>query len=79
MDGTIKLRMRGTPAEGNVHAKTGFIANARSLSGYVTTADGRVLIFSALCNNWTVPVADVERVQDVIAARLAGLTLRGRH
>jgi serine-type D-Ala-D-Ala carboxypeptidase/endopeptidase (penicillin-binding protein 4) len=79
VDGTIKLRMRGTPAQGNVHAKTGFIANARSLSGYVTTADGRVLVFSALCNNWTVPVADVERVQDVIAARLAGFTLRGRH
>ena len=32
--------MRGTPASGNVHAKTGFVDRARSLSGYVTTADG---------------------------------------
>ncbi|MBX6330872.1 MAG: D-alanyl-D-alanine carboxypeptidase/D-alanyl-D-alanine-endopeptidase, partial [Gemmatimonadaceae bacterium] len=77
VDGTIAHRMRGTPAAGNVHAKTGFVANARSLSGYVTTADGHVLIFSALCNNWTAPVRDIERVQDAIAARLAALSLAG--
>jgi D-alanyl-D-alanine carboxypeptidase/D-alanyl-D-alanine-endopeptidase (penicillin-binding protein 4) len=76
IDGTIRNRMKGTPAEGNVHAKTGSVALARSLSGYVTTADHRMLIFSFLCNNWTVPVADVERVQDAMAARLAGMRLR---
>lgn len=74
IDGTIEYRMRGTAAEGNVHAKTGSIANARSLSGYVTTSDGRQLIFSLLCNNWTVPASDVLRVQDAIAARLAELS-----
>lgn len=79
VDGTIETRMRGTPAMGNVRAKTGFIAKARSLSGYVTTADGRLLIFSILCNNFTTPLRDVESVQDSIAARLAGMTLGGRH
>jgi D-alanyl-D-alanine carboxypeptidase/D-alanyl-D-alanine-endopeptidase (penicillin-binding protein 4) len=74
IDGTIEYRMRGTAAEGNMHAKTGSISNARSLSGYVTTADGRQLIFSLLCNNWTVPARDVLRVQDAIGARLAELT-----
>lgn len=73
VDGTIKTRMRGTPAENNVHAKTGSVANARSLSGYVRTAGGRTLIFSFLANNWTVPAGDVTHVQDVIAARLAAL------
>jgi D-alanyl-D-alanine carboxypeptidase/D-alanyl-D-alanine-endopeptidase (penicillin-binding protein 4) len=72
-DGTIRTRMRGTPAEGNLHAKTGTIANARSLSGYVTTADGRMLIFSLLCNNFSAPVATVTQVQDVIGAALASL------
>jgi D-alanyl-D-alanine carboxypeptidase/D-alanyl-D-alanine-endopeptidase (penicillin-binding protein 4) len=75
VDGTIAGRMRNTPAQGNVRAKTGFVANARSLSGYVTSADGRMLIFSALCNNWTVPVRAVEGVQDAIAVRLAQLTI----
>jgi D-alanyl-D-alanine carboxypeptidase/D-alanyl-D-alanine-endopeptidase (penicillin-binding protein 4) len=71
VDGTIAGRMKGTPAEGNVHAKTGTVDKARSLSGYVTTADGELLVFSLLCNNWTVPVEDVERVQDAIAVMLA--------
>ena len=67
--------MKDTPAEGNVHAKTGSVALSRSLSGYVTTANGRMLIFSLLSNNWTVPVREVERVQDAIGARLAALHL----
>ena len=77
VDGTIASRMKGTPAQGNVHAKTGFVDKARSLSGYVTTADGVPLLFSFLANNWTTPTREVERVQDAIAVRLAGMRLRG--
>jgi D-alanyl-D-alanine carboxypeptidase/D-alanyl-D-alanine-endopeptidase (penicillin-binding protein 4) len=73
IDGTIRNRMKDTPAAGNVHAKTGSVALSRSLSGYVTTANGRLLIFSLLSNNWTVPVREVERVQDTIGARLAAM------
>ena len=73
VDGTIENRMKGTPAEGNVHAKTGFVDKARSLSGYATSVDGHLIIFSALANNWTVPVRQVEAVQNMIAARLAGM------
>jgi serine-type D-Ala-D-Ala carboxypeptidase/endopeptidase (penicillin-binding protein 4) len=75
VDGTIDKRMRGTVAQGNVRAKTGYIDKARSLSGYVTTADGRLLIFSMLCNNYVVPTATVNRVQDSLAVRLASLRL----
>ena len=71
VDGTISSRMKDTPAQGNVHAKTGTVDKARSLSGYVTTADGRVLLFSFLCNNFTVPTSAVEQVQDAILVRLA--------
>lgn len=73
VDGTLKDRMKGTPAEGNVHAKTGSIGSARSLSGYVTTADGERLIFSILANNWTTPSSAVTSVADQIAAALAAL------
>ena len=71
VDGTIRGRMRGTPAMGNVHAKTGTLEMVRSLSGYVTTADGRLLVFSMIANNWTVPVREIERVQDALAVRLS--------
>jgi D-alanyl-D-alanine carboxypeptidase/D-alanyl-D-alanine-endopeptidase (penicillin-binding protein 4) len=75
VDGTLAGRMKGTAAAGNVHAKTGTVDKARSLSGYVTTADGRMLLFSFLCNNYTVPTRAVERVQDAIAVRLASMNL----
>lgn len=78
VDGTLANRMKGTYAEANARGKTGFIAQARSLSGYVTSADGRLLIYSLLCNNWTVPVRIVERVQDSLVARLAGMTVGSR-
>ena len=58
-----------------VHAKTGYIDKARSLSGYVTTADGTMLSFSMLCNNYGVPTTTVNRVQDSLAVRLASLRL----
>ncbi len=78
VDGTIRNRMRGTPATGNLHAKTGTLDKARSLSGYVTTADGRLLLFSALCNNYVVPTRRVDAVTDAIGIRLASMRL-GRY
>jgi D-alanyl-D-alanine carboxypeptidase/D-alanyl-D-alanine-endopeptidase (penicillin-binding protein 4) len=77
VDGTIASRMRGTPAERNVHAKTGTLDKTRSLSGYVTTGDGRLLLFSFFCNNFTAPTREVDRVQDAILARLASSNRAG--
>jgi D-alanyl-D-alanine carboxypeptidase/D-alanyl-D-alanine-endopeptidase (penicillin-binding protein 4) len=71
VDGTLRNRMKGTNAEDNARAKTGFIANARALSGYVTTADGELLAFSIITNNFDTPVRPVEYVQDLIVERLA--------
>ena len=76
VDGTIRTRMRDTPAQGNLRAKTGTLSMVRSLSGYVRTADGRLLQFSMLCNNWTTPQAAVDKVQDTIGAALAQMRLR---
>ena len=76
VDGTLASRMKGTVGANNVHAKTGTVDKARSLSGYVTTADGQMLVFSFLCNNYTVPTRAVEKVQDAIAVRLASMRIR---
>jgi D-alanyl-D-alanine carboxypeptidase/D-alanyl-D-alanine-endopeptidase (penicillin-binding protein 4) len=52
----LKRRMRNTPAEGNLHAKTGTTNEVVALAGYVTAVNGEVLAFSFLYNGrdrWT--------------------------
>jgi len=71
VDGTIRSRMKGTPAENNLRGKTGTIEFVRSLSGYVDTADGQKLVFSFLSNHFTTPVSEITRVQDAVGALLA--------
>ncbi len=78
VDGSISGRMKGTAAAGNAHAKTGSIANARSLSGYVTTADGEHLVFVLLCNHFTASRRVVETVQDHVVERLANFSRNAR-
>jgi D-alanyl-D-alanine carboxypeptidase/D-alanyl-D-alanine-endopeptidase (penicillin-binding protein 4) len=72
VDGTIRTRMKGTPAENNLRGKTGTIEFVRSLSGYVDTADGERLVFSFLSNHFTTPVSEITRIQDAVGALLAG-------
>jgi D-alanyl-D-alanine carboxypeptidase/D-alanyl-D-alanine-endopeptidase (penicillin-binding protein 4) len=75
-DGTIASRMRGTLAEGNAVAKTGSIANVRSLSGYVRTRDGEMLVFSILANDFTIPAATVNWIADLAVEILATFSRR---
>ena len=44
VDGTLKDRMIGSPAENNFRGKTGTLNGVSSLSGYLTTANGDDLI-----------------------------------
>jgi serine-type D-Ala-D-Ala carboxypeptidase/endopeptidase (penicillin-binding protein 4) len=71
VDGSIKSRMKGTKAENNVHAKTGFVGYVRALSGYVTSADGEMFAFSMICNHYTVPTRMAEKIQNDVCVRLA--------
>jgi D-alanyl-D-alanine carboxypeptidase/D-alanyl-D-alanine-endopeptidase (penicillin-binding protein 4) len=70
-DGTLAARMKGTAAEGDARAKSGTLANVRSLAGYVTTADGEPLAFAIVANNFgTMPEVAVAAI-DAIAVKLA--------
>ena len=52
VDGTLKNRMKDTPAAGNVRAKTGTLRWANTISGHVTTAAGEHLVFSLMINRY---------------------------
>jgi D-alanyl-D-alanine carboxypeptidase/D-alanyl-D-alanine-endopeptidase (penicillin-binding protein 4) len=46
----LQRRMRSTPAQGNLHAKTGTTNTVVSLAGYVTALNGEVLAFAFIYN-----------------------------
>lgn len=73
VDGTLKSRMGGTKAAGNVHAKTGTLSQARALSGYVTGAHGELYAFSLLMNNFPGNARSAGAVQDKFAEFLADM------
>jgi D-alanyl-D-alanine carboxypeptidase/D-alanyl-D-alanine-endopeptidase (penicillin-binding protein 4) len=66
--GTLRTRMLDTPAADNLHAKTGTLTGIAGMSGYVTTADGRLLVFSMISNNQLVSPRPVE---DAVGVTLA--------
>ncbi|MFG3440196.1 D-alanyl-D-alanine carboxypeptidase/D-alanyl-D-alanine-endopeptidase [Nonomuraea sp. NPDC047897] len=67
--GTLRSRMRGTPAADNVRAKTGSLTGVTALSGYVTSADGEPLVFSVMLNQYL--SGSPKDIEDKIAIRLA--------
>ncbi len=75
VDGTLKNRMKGTPAAGNVRAKTGSLRWANTISGYVTTTAGEHLVFSLMINRYY-EVRPVRGDLDTVVVLLAGFTGR---
>ncbi len=69
--GTLRNRMKGTEAAGNVRAKTGSLNGVTALSGYVETKSGETLIFSVMVNNYL--SATVNEVLDEIVIALASV------
>ncbi|HEV7992067.1 MAG TPA: D-alanyl-D-alanine carboxypeptidase/D-alanyl-D-alanine-endopeptidase [Gemmatimonadaceae bacterium] len=46
----LRMRMRSTPAQGNLHAKTGTTNTVVGLGGFVTSKSGEILAFSFIYN-----------------------------
>ena len=72
IDGTLIGRFRNSPLKGRLWAKTGTHSEANALSGYVTAASGKTLVFSILVNGHR-PGSDqevqaIDRIAEAIAA-----------
>jgi D-alanyl-D-alanine carboxypeptidase/D-alanyl-D-alanine-endopeptidase (penicillin-binding protein 4) len=53
IDGTLKKRMRDSPAERWVRAKTGYVDHVAALAGYAGRKDGKVITFALIYNGST--------------------------
>jgi D-alanyl-D-alanine carboxypeptidase/D-alanyl-D-alanine-endopeptidase (penicillin-binding protein 4) len=63
------LRARLTDLPGRVAAKTGYIGGVDSMSGWVTTDDGRTVLFSIIANRTGQPSARMKAgIDDVVRA-----------
>jgi serine-type D-Ala-D-Ala carboxypeptidase/endopeptidase (penicillin-binding protein 4) len=77
VDGTLRRRMKDTPAFQNVQAKTGTLRWANALSGFVTSAAGEHLAFSLMLNRYYTPPEGKRAVElDAIAVMLANFSGR---
>lgn len=68
-DGTLKNRMVGTEADGNVRAKTGTVTGVSSLAGYLTAANGHTLAF-AIINQGVSSASTGRAFQDKVCIEL---------
>lgn len=65
--GSLKSRLTDLP--GRVAAKTGYIGNVDSLSGYVTLTDGREVVFSVIANASGLPSSRMKgAIDDIVRA-----------
>jgi serine-type D-Ala-D-Ala carboxypeptidase/endopeptidase (penicillin-binding protein 4) len=72
VDGTLTNRFRNSPLKGKLWAKTGTLRESMALSGYMTAASGKMLVFSVMANGYRPGTngesAAVERICETIAA-----------
>lgn len=69
VDGTLKKRMKGSAAEGNVHAKTGTLSGISSLAGYCRAANQHLLAF-CIINQGIMKNAEGRNFQDRVCEAL---------
>ena len=70
-EGSMSSLCKGTCAENNMRAKTGYINRARGYAGYVKTKSGRMVCFSVLANNYTCTPTEMKKKLEKILVAIA--------
>jgi D-alanyl-D-alanine carboxypeptidase/D-alanyl-D-alanine-endopeptidase (penicillin-binding protein 4) len=72
VDGTLAGRFKNSPLKGRMSAKTGTLNETNALSGYLTAASGKTLVFSILVNahrpGSEAELQAIDRIVEAIAA-----------
>jgi len=61
VSGTMSGLCRGTPAQGNIHAKTGGMTRVISFVGYFTSRSGEVLTFALIANQYSCSYKEMQK------------------
>jgi D-alanyl-D-alanine carboxypeptidase/D-alanyl-D-alanine-endopeptidase (penicillin-binding protein 4) len=59
--GTLRTMFNGTPAEGNLRAKTGTMSRVKSLTGYMRTKTNKSIVFAIILNNFNTSQAEIKQ------------------
>ncbi|MDR3628518.1 MAG: D-alanyl-D-alanine carboxypeptidase/D-alanyl-D-alanine-endopeptidase [Ignavibacteriaceae bacterium] len=70
-DGTLSNRMKDSPAQNRVNAKTGTLSGVSSLSGYITADNGHLLAFSIILQGFTGSAKETKDYEDKICSILS--------
>jgi len=70
-EGSLTSLCKGTCAENNLHAKSGYINRARGYAGYVKTTSGKKVCFTLLANNYSCSPSDMKKKLEKILVKLA--------
>ena len=71
IDGTLSDQFLHGPLHDKVFAKTGTLEEVNALSGYVTSKNGRTLVFSVLCNGHMPEAKGITKTIDAIVTAAA--------
>jgi serine-type D-Ala-D-Ala carboxypeptidase/endopeptidase (penicillin-binding protein 4) len=71
MDGTLRTRMKSSPA-GSVRLKTGHLDSVSGVAGYVTTAAGKTYVLVSLVNHIRADFGAAEPVHAALVAWILG-------
>lgn len=72
VSGTLSHLLNGTPAQGNLLAKSGTMSRVKSYAGYLRTTSGRDLIFAVIVNNFNCPSPEMtHKLERLMGAMVA--------
>jgi D-alanyl-D-alanine carboxypeptidase/D-alanyl-D-alanine-endopeptidase (penicillin-binding protein 4) len=67
-EGTLRRRFRGTPVEGRLRAKTGYMSHTTTLAGYLPTRDDELAVVILLNHDTQEPAAAQAAVDALVLA-----------
>ncbi len=72
VDGTLSGRYKNSPLKGRMWAKTGTLNESNALSGYLTAASGKTVVFSIMVNGHlpgsSAEIQAIDRIAEAVAA-----------